>query len=61
MKNKYFCPIFQREIDNGKCLDINFEIEKIKKPEEIILIKRILGFNESKIKCICMSCKNYPM
>lgn len=61
MKKIYYCPLFKKEIDEGKCLDINYELILAKTEEELKLIKIKLSKKNEEIEKICERCPNYPL
>ncbi|QKS71233.1 hypothetical protein FLK61_31475 [Paenalkalicoccus suaedae] len=56
----YFCPLYNREIDEGKCLDINYELIRAKKKEELKMLQKFLKKDVKEIEKTCISCENYP-
>ncbi|WP_339061233.1 hypothetical protein [Tepidibacillus marianensis] len=61
MSEKYYCPLLNRIIEEGLCIDINYENEKIVKEDELKAIKKILNKTNEEIKEICQNCKHYPL
>lgn len=61
MIEKYYCPILNKIIEEGLCVDINYENEKIMKEDELKAIKKILNKTNEEIKTICRNCPNYPL
>jgi len=61
MTNKYFCPLLNKEIEEGKCIEINYELIKAKKEEYLIEIKKMLKKSNDEIEKICETCSNYPL
>lgn len=61
MSEKYYCPLLNRIIEEGLCIDINYENEKIMKEDELKAIKKMLNKTNAEIKEICHKCKNYPL
>ncbi len=61
MSEKYHCPLLSRIIEEGLCIDINYENEKIMKEDELKLIKKMLNKTNTEIKEICRNCKHYPL
>mgnify|MGYP000062232123 CR=1 FL=1 len=61
MSKKYYCPLLNREIEEGLCIDINYENEKIMKEDELKAIKKMLKKTNEEIKVICKNCKHYPL
>jgi len=56
----YFCPLYKRKIDEGKCLDINYELIQAQKVEELKLLQKLLNKDVKEIEEICMNCSNFP-
>ncbi len=61
MIKEYYCPLFKKTISYGRCVDINYELEKIIKENELKFIRRILVTNNKEIQNICIKCLNYPL
>lgn len=61
MIEKYYCPLLNKVIEEGLCVDINYENEKIMKEDELKAIKKILNKTNEDIKAICRNCSNYPL
>jgi len=61
MTNKYCCPLLNKKIEEGKCLEINYELIKVKKEEYLIDIRKILKKTDEQIEKICNTCTNYPL
>jgi hypothetical protein len=53
--------LFAKEIAEGKCFDINYELIKVKTEEELIVIKKFLNKTHNEIEYICKNCPNYPL
>ena len=56
----WFCPLYQRDIAEGQCLDINYELTDYKVEEYLNDIRKITGKDKSRILDVCKSCPNYP-
>ncbi|MED4907471.1 hypothetical protein P9761_29115 [Brevibacillus centrosporus] len=56
-----FCPLYKKEIGDGKCLDICYELSNIKKEEFIKDIRKHNNINNEEIIEICEKCPNYPL
>lgn len=61
MTEKYYCPLLNKEIEEGKCIEINYELIKAKKEEYLIEIRKMLKRSNDEIKKTCETCVNYPL
>jgi hypothetical protein len=61
MNRKYHCPLLIREIEEGKCVDINYELIKAKKEEELKELRKLIKMTNAEIESICQGCPNYPL
>lgn len=61
MTKKYYCPLLEKEISEGKCLDINYELTKAKKEEELKVLRKILKKTSDEIEKVCEKCSNNPL
>jgi len=61
MSVTYYCPLLKGTITEGRCLDINFENNKMKKPDEILSIGIIFDYSLDEIKDTCEKCPNNPL
>ncbi len=53
---KYFCPIFNKEIAEGLCIEINLGVLSVLKE-----VFEETGKEKSEISNICDTCPNYPL
>ena len=58
--SKYFCPLYDRDIAEGECLDINYERLGYLSAGCLDEITRFTGRKESEIAKICEACSNLP-
>lgn len=58
---RYFCPLIKKEIEYGKCVDINYELEGFKKEEEIKIIMRSNKMTKEEMAEICRNCPHNPL
>ena len=61
MSDKYYCPLLNKDISEGKCLDINYELIKAKTEEYLPDIRRIRNNDNAEIEEICKNCPHYPL
>jgi hypothetical protein len=61
MTKKYYCPLLEKEINEGKCLDINYELIKAKKEEELKILRKTLKKTNNEIEKVCENCPNNPL
>lgn len=61
MSERYYCPLLKKIIEEGLCVDINYENEKIMKEDELKAIKKMLKKTNAEIKETCQNCKHYPL
>lgn len=57
---RYYCPLYEKEIEQGLCFDINLELEGIMKKDTIIPNELKEKRTVEEIKNTCMNCINYP-
>lgn len=61
MNRTYFCPLLKGLIEEGRCLDINYENIKMKKPDETLSIGSIFKYTLDEMNEICEECLNNPL
>ena len=57
----WYCPLLQRDIEQGLCLDINFQRLKYFKPDVLKDAQREAGKTIEEISSICEACPNQPL
>jgi hypothetical protein len=58
--SKYFCPLFGRDIAEGKCLDINYERLGYLSDGCLDEVTSTTGKKEPEISTVCEACPNLP-
>ena len=61
MSTKYYCPLLNKDISEGNCLDINYELIKAKTEEYLPSIREIKKNDNFEIEKVCKNCPNYPL
>jgi hypothetical protein len=61
MNLTYYCALLKGKIAEGRCLDINYENNNIKKPDEIISIGITFSYTLDEIRETCDKCPNNPL
>ena len=59
-ESTWFCPLFGKDIAEGKCLDINYERLGYMADGCLDEVKRITGKQEPEVTKTCESCPNLP-
>ena len=59
-RSQWFCPIYDKDIAEGKCLDINYERLGYLDAGCLDELTRITGKKEPEISKTCESCPNLP-
>lgn len=57
----WYCPLFHKQIAEGKCLDINFERLGYMSIGALCEVTRLTGAREPEISTTCESCPNVPL
>ena len=57
----WFCPLYQKEIREGLCLDINYERLEFFKGETVKDTMKQLHKSKEDINRTCESCPNMPL
>jgi hypothetical protein len=57
---RYFCPLYGRDIAQGKCLDINYERLGYLSAGCLDEVAAITGKQEPEITKTCTACPNLP-
>jgi len=60
-ESTWFCPLFGKDIAEGKCLDINYERLGYMADGCLDDVKRIMGKQEPEVTKTCESCSNLPV
>ena len=60
-ESQWFCPLFGKNIAEGKCLDINYERLGYVSGGYLDDVKRTTGKQESEIAETCKACPNLPV
>lgn len=55
-----YCPLYKKEIGDGKCLDICYELSNIKKEEYIRDIRKHRNLTNEEMIDVCEKCPNFP-
>jgi len=55
-----FCPLYERHISTGKCLDINYERLNHIKHDNLKDLVKIRGKTIDELMLICKECPNQP-
>lgn len=58
--SEWFCPLYGRNIAEGRCLDINYERLGHMTAGCLAEITRLTGKREPEISRTCESCPNLP-
>lgn len=61
MSGFWFCPLFNKEISEGLCLDINYERSGYFKGETLKNTMKQLQKSKEDINLTCESCPNMPL
>lgn len=56
----WFCPLYQAEIAEGKCLDINYERLGYMAGGCLDEVTRLVGKREPEISRTCETCQHLP-
>jgi hypothetical protein len=57
----WYCPLLQREILEGLCLDINYQLIHLFRGDELPEAQRETGKTVQEIASICEACPNQPL
>lgn len=57
----WFCPLYEKEISEGLCIDINYERLEYFKGETLKDTMKQLHKSKKEINCICENCPNMPL
>jgi len=60
-QHEWFCPLLDRLIDEGSCLEINYERLKSIQVGILDTVTQECGKNEPEISRTCESCPNQPL
>ena len=57
----WYCPLLKRKIAEGLCLDINYQLLRLCKPDVLTDAQRETGKTTEEISSICEACPNQPL
>ncbi len=57
----WYCPLYEKDISEGLCLDINYERLGYFKDDTIKGIIKQLRKTKDEINCTCDCCPNMPL
>jgi len=57
----WYCPLYKRDIAEGKCLDINYERLGFMDAGCIREVARVTGKTTPEIDETCKACPNFPL
>lgn len=57
----WLCPIFGKDIAEGKCLDINYERLGLLQDGCLDEIRKVTGMKEDEVNRTCEACPNLPV
>jgi len=57
----WHCPLLNRDIPDGLCLDINYQRLKFFKPNDLTKAMQETGKSIEDITLICEACPNQPL
>jgi hypothetical protein len=57
----WYCPLLQREIAEGLCLDINYQRLQFCKADVLTEAQQETGKTVQEISLICEACPNQPL
>ena len=60
-EKSWHCPLLGKRIEQGLCLDINYQRLDLMKEDVLAEIKRTIKKNNDEISKICESCPNLPL
>jgi hypothetical protein len=60
-KKEWYCPLYEKDIAEGKCLDINYERLGYMNSGCLAEVDRLTGKNKSDVDRTCESCPNLPV
>jgi hypothetical protein len=55
------CPLLKRQIAEGHCLDINYQLLRLCKAYELADAQRETGKSVEEISLVCEACPNQPL
>ena len=58
--NMWFCPLYEKEISETLCVEVNLELSHAVVKEHIIFLNKFKGLNIQNIDKICELCPNQP-
>jgi hypothetical protein len=57
----WFCPLLNRRIAEGHCLDINYQRLGLCKPDVLSDVQRVTCKTVAEIASVCEGCPNQPL
>ena len=61
MRTHWFCPLYGKDIAEGKCFDINYERLGIFNTNSLDEVTNYTGKREPEITHTCETCPNFPL
>jgi hypothetical protein len=58
---EWYCPLYQKNIAEGKCLDINYERLGYMDCGCLLEVTQLTGKTKDEINRTCQSCPNLPI
>jgi len=58
---EWYCPLYKRNIAEGKCLDINYERLGYMNCGCLLEVTRLTGKTKAEIDLTCEACPNLPI
>lgn len=58
---EWHCPLYKKNIAEGKCLDINYERLRYMDCGCLLEVTRLTGQSKDEIDRTCRSCPNLPI
>ena len=57
----WFCPLLNKEIEDGYCYDVNYQRLGCFKPDVLLEVKLRTGKSTEQISQVCDNCLNNPL
>lgn len=58
---RWFCPLLNREIAEGYCLDIQYQRLGYFKPDVLTEAQQESGKSTDEVSAVCENCSNQPL
>ena len=58
MEDKWFCPLLDRDIEDGYCADINYQRLGYFKPDVLTEVLQETGKTVEAVSAVCDACPN---